>query len=309
MTEIINLGELKDKIDFSRPGVYANGDYILHHFNAGHPLSQADSILPPALKIDGLSIFLCSKGEAALTINFREVTLQAGSVMVLSPNDLVEPKGKSLLNIEGYALLLPIEFLKLMSLDSNTLNYSNISLDASPVIQLDAENLRLINGYFELLELNATTNREPTVYTRNISRSLVGAMIYQLMAFSRDNDREQRREETEKNTSGAGRRRYYVKDFMSMLQQDYRQHRSVGHYADRLFISAKYLSLIIKEATGRTATEWIDHFVILEAKNLLRYSGRNIQQIAYDLNFHNQSAFGKYFKQLTGMSPSEFRKT
>ena len=53
----------------------------------------------------------------------------------------------------------------------------------------------------------------------------------------------------------------------------------------------------------------IDEFVILEAKNLLRFSGKNIQQIAYELNFPNQSSFGKYFKHLTGMSPSEYQRT
>ena len=63
------------------------------------------------------------------------------------------------------------------------------------------------------------------------------------------------------------------------------------------------------KATGRSAAAWIDECVILEAKNLLRFSGKNIQQIAYELNFSNQSSFGKYFKHLTGMSPSEFQKT
>ena len=83
----------------------------------------------------------------------------------------------------------------------------------------------------------------------------------------------------------------------------------MGFYADKLYISPKYLSLIIKESTGRSAAEWIDEYVILEAKNLLRFSGKNIQQIAYELNFTNQSSFGKYFKHLTGMSPSEFQRS
>ncbi|MDE6229526.1 MAG: helix-turn-helix domain-containing protein, partial [Muribaculaceae bacterium] len=50
-------------------------------------------------------------------------------------------------------------------------------------------------------------------------------------------------------------------------------------------------------------------YLLLEAKNLLRFSGKNIQQIAFELNFSNQSSFGKYFKNLTGMSPSEFQNS
>lgn len=307
MTEIINIEQLKENLDSATTNICSNEDYIIRHFRYDKSHFVKDALLPEAIKIDGLSIILCCSGKAGITINFRNITLETGSVIVLAPNDLVELSDSSP-SVECYAIFLPKEFVQQLSLDSNTLNYSNISLDASPLIQLDEENLRLFNGYFNLLELNATINREPTVYTRNISRSVVGAMIYQLMAFARNNSKDDDPEYA-KGTSGASRRRYYVKDFMTLLQQDYKQHRSVGHYAERLFISAKYLSLIIKEATGRTATEWIDHFVILEAKNLLRYSGRNIQQIAYDLNFHNQSAFGKYFKQLTGMSPSDFRKT
>ncbi len=51
-----------------------------------------------------------------------------------------------------------------------------------------------------------------------------------------------------------------------------------------------------QESTGRTAAAWIDYFVINEAKNLLRFSGMNVQQVAYSMNFSNQSSFGKYFQ-------------
>lgn len=303
MPQVIKLADLAGHAGDAEQEDYTNGDYILRHIVSGKTRIE----LPATIRIDGLSIFMCTGGEAEITINFHTVRLSEGSVVILSPNDLVELIGDPFKNVDGYALFLPIDFLKSLSLDSNTLDYSEINLDASPVIQLDDDRQRLFNGYFNLLELNATINREPSVYTRSISRSVVGAMIYQLMAFSRSQQGGD--EYAGEKAQASGRRRYYVRDFMTLLQQDFRQHRSVGYYADRLFISAKYLSLIIKEATGRTATDWIDHFVILEAKNLLRYSGRNIQQIAYDLNFHNQSAFGKYFKHLTGLSPSEFRKT
>lgn len=81
----------------------------------------------------------------------------------------------------------------------------------------------------------------------------------------------------------------------------------MGFYADQLHITPKYLSSVIKEVSGRSAVEWIDRYVILEAKALLRYSGLSIQEIAYELNFSTQSFFGKYFKHHTGMSPSEYK--
>ena len=87
-----------------------------------------------------------------------------------------------------------------------------------------------------------------------------------------------------------------------------KQERSVNYYAKELFLTPKHLSSVVKEVSGKTAGEWIDNFVLFEAKSLLRSSQKNIQEIADELNFANQSFFGKYFKHYTGMSPKEYRR-
>ncbi len=81
----------------------------------------------------------------------------------------------------------------------------------------------------------------------------------------------------------------------------------MGFYAAQLNLTPKYLSTLIRQTSGRTASEWIDDYVILEAKNLLKYSTMSVQEIAYSLNFPNQSFFGKYFKNHTGQTPSGYR--
>ena len=73
-------------------------------------------------------------------------------------------------------------------------------------------------------------------------------------------------------------------------------------------ITPKYLSSIVKDVSGKNAGEWITEYVILEAKVLLKSSKMDVQGIAYKLNFPNQSFFGKYFKQKTGMTPGQYRK-
>ena len=83
----------------------------------------------------------------------------------------------------------------------------------------------------------------------------------------------------------------------------------MSFYADKMFLTAKHLSTVVKEISGKTVGEWIDELVILEAKALLNSSSMNIQEIADRLNFANQSFFGKYFKHYTGMSPKEYRKS
>ena len=81
----------------------------------------------------------------------------------------------------------------------------------------------------------------------------------------------------------------------------------IGFYARQLCITPKYLTTLIKRISGQSVSEWIDNYVILEAKTLLKYSTMSIQEIAYYLNFPNQSFFGSYFKRNTGMSPSQYK--
>lgn len=95
--------------------------------------------------------------------------------------------------------------------------------------------------------------------------------------------------------------------FLTLAQRHFRQHRFLEFYAQQLEVSPKHLSRTVKAQTGYTAVEWIEKFVILEAKVLLKSSNLNIQQISDELNFASQSFFGKYFKKITGMSPKEFR--
>ena len=94
---------------------------------------------------------------------------------------------------------------------------------------------------------------------------------------------------------------------ISLVSKHHVRERGVGYYADRLNLSPKYLSKVIKKVSGRSAPEWIDGFVVLEAKSLLRYSGMSVKEIAAALNFNSQSLFYKFFLSHTGMSPSAYR--
>ena len=96
--------------------------------------------------------------------------------------------------------------------------------------------------------------------------------------------------------------------FIRAVSESYKEERSVSYYADKMFLTAKHLSTVVKEISGKTAGEWIDSFVILESKALLKSSELSIQEIADELHFANQSFFGKYFKHHTGMSPKEYRR-
>ena len=103
------------------------------------------------------------------------------------------------------------------------------------------------------------------------------------------------------------RSRMIFDQFIKLVSEYHTKYRNVGFYADKLCLTPKYLSKLIKDVSGRSAPDWIDSYVILEAKNLLKYSNVAIKEIVYTLNFPNQSVFYKFFKSRTGMTPSDYR--
>lgn len=255
------------------------------------------------LKIEGLVMILVTKGSMSFTYNFSEHRIEGPSVIVLPPDTIISVKPENLDNMEAYILTFMPAFLQEINLSFSVTSNQNFIRQESPIIGISERSSGLLMRYFFLI-WTAMSDQENMLVTKHILSSLVSALFYQvLLLVYKSIDAP---ESTPKMGPG---RRSYVRDFLKLVHLNYTTERSVSFYASKLFISPKYLSLLVKEATGKSAAYWIDQFVINEAKNMLRYSGKNIQQVAYALNFSNQSSFGKYFKHLTGMSPTEFQKS
>ncbi len=98
------------------------------------------------------------------------------------------------------------------------------------------------------------------------------------------------------------------KQFLEIVKGNFRRERQLKFYADTLCITPRYLSRVVKECTGSSAADWIERYVVLEARALLKSTTMTIQQISDELNFPSQTFFGKYFKRRVGMSPKEYRR-
>ena len=95
--------------------------------------------------------------------------------------------------------------------------------------------------------------------------------------------------------------------FMSLVAYNFKTQRDIGFYADKLCMTGKYLSTLLKQETGMTALDWIERHVVLYAKSCLSSTSMTIQEISDELNFPSQSVFGKYFKRVEGLSPKAYR--
>lgn len=100
-----------------------------------------------------------------------------------------------------------------------------------------------------------------------------------------------------------------VSQFLHLVNTNFRKHRCLEFYADKLCITTKYLSNITRMATHKSASKLISIAIIGEAKKLLVESRMTVSQIADELGFPNVSSFGKYFKKEVGITPTKFRHT
>lgn len=105
------------------------------------------------------------------------------------------------------------------------------------------------------------------------------------------------------------REEIYFQKFLSLLSEYYKAEHLVDFYAKKIHITSHYLTLIVKKLSGQTVSDFIFQLLFGEAKLLLGQPAISIQEIAFNLNFSDQSSFGKFFKRKSGMSPKDYRKT
>lgn len=269
--------------------------------------ARVSELAVTTLKVDGAMFVALTKGSLRMNYNCEDYIVTAPAIITFEYGAVVSFNTSDMTTIEAYMMALTPSFMQDVNISFAAISNHALVRKKRPYVELSDAEMSKILRYLHLMHSVLVDNFN-TQLTRHIMSSLTAALFYQMFLFlytriEADNF-------TPESASGGGQRRNsYVHDFMKLVHLHYTRERSVQYYADCLFISPKYLSLLVKEATGTSAARWIDRFVIAEAKNLLRYSGKNIQQVAYALNFSNQSAFGKYFKHLTGMSPTEFQKS
>ena len=270
-------------------------DYTEHHIIEGR-----SPIYKYPLRMDGLFIGLREKGVSDFSINLKHFKVGPNDLVIGSPGDLMQ----STVNEGTYlsqTLMVSSNFLKEMYISLNSFMPFFASRKEHPVFHLTDGEVQELKEYF-LLILDAV-KRKDDYFCIDITKRLIAAYMYKLGSIiyrhrpelQAEANKPIKREET------------LFKQFINLVSEHHRKERRVDFYAEQLFLSPKHFSTVIKKVSGKTAGQWIDEYVILEAKTLLKYSAMSIQEVAYYMNFPNPSFFGKYFKHHTGMSPSEYK--
>ena len=297
----VNIRELKHLSQGSIVNDNLSDDLFIAEM---HYESKMDIIEYPC-RFHGYMAFFCIKGEFEVEINLKKFTIRKDSMFIYTPGNIVrvtniDPREKE--SVHFVVVAISEDLMSSTRFDFSKLYSESLRLLESPCVVINENERGLYRKYFDLIQ-EVSKMRMPNM--RESVTALISSIFYLMGAMWTD-----RLTAAKKNGGDemSTRSKIVLEDFLLLVRDYHTKERSLSFYADKLYLTPKYLSKLIKSVSGKSAHEWIDSFVILEAKNLLKYSDMSIKSIVYDLNFPNQTTFYRFFKTKTGMTPSEYRK-
>ncbi len=274
-----------------RPGIM--GECI-----AANSASEMEIFRFPS-RLNALIIGVGTEGETSLTSNLQEFRLKKDSLFIFSPKHILQVQSNN--RFKAHLIVIAPDFLKRINIDTKRMMPLFLQFGSLPCMELTHAESQSLRSFISMVEQELKGSE--TDFSSEIIGGLIAATIYKVG----DILTHYLTEHPEVDSPMHNRAEEYFKQFTELLGEHYKHERSVGFYARQLCITPKYLTTLIKRISGKSVSEWIDSYVILEAKTLLKYSNMSVQEIAYYLNFPNQSFFGSYFKRNAGMSPSQYK--
>ena len=274
-----------------RPGIM--GECI-----AANSASEMEIFRFPS-RLNALIIGVGTEGETSLTSNLQEFRLKKDSLFIFSPKHILQVQSNN--RFKAHLIVIAPDFLKRINIDTKRMIPLFLQFGSLPCMELTQAESQSLRSFISMVEQELKGSE--TDFSSEIIGGLIAATIYKVG----DILTHYLTEHPEVDSPIHNRAEEYFRQFTELLGEHYKHERSVGFYARQLCITPKYLTTLIKRISGKSVSEWIDNYVILEAKTLLKYSNMSVQEIAYYLNFPNQSFFGSYFKRNAGMSPSQYK--
>lgn len=274
-----------------RPGIM--GECI-----AANSASEMEIFRFPS-RLNALIIGVGTEGETSLTSNLQEFRLKKDSLFIFSPKHILQVQSNN--RFKAHLIVIAPDFFKRINIDTKRMMPLFLQFGSLPCMELTQAESQSLRSFISMVEQELKGSE--TDFSSEIIGGLIAATIYKVG----DILTHYLTEHPEVDSPIHNRAEEYFRQFTELLGEHYKHERSVGFYARQLCITPKYLTTLIKRISGKSVSEWIDNYVILEAKTLLKYSNMSVQEIAYYLNFPNQSFFGSYFKRNAGMSPSQYK--
>jgi AraC-like DNA-binding protein len=232
------------------------------------------------------------EGSGSCLIDLERLEITSDQVYCLTPGQLHQFRANK--DLRGYVLTFTPDFLLMtednVSLISRQKYVCSRTIKINEVMKVEMEDLlqKMIKEYDNFFLLRS-----------EILKGLLKIFLIYLT----------RQYEPAAAEVDPPRRIELVNRFFSIVETKYMQHKMVAEYAEELSVSPNHLNEIVKKVSGFPASHHIRQRILLEAKRLAAYSGASMKEIAYSLGFEDIAHFSKFFKNLSGLNFTSYKKT
>ena len=270
---------------------YADGDMVVvDSLDAFRQMEQAD---------EGMILsMIVVAGRLRLTFGGRPIEVGKSDILICPPRSVLADFRRS----RGFHGLLfgmsYAKFQKTVGASGGRLWSVMMYAMEHPVFHMNSAEMSIASHFFYLFEEKLAGLRD--YYYKEVMQSLMTAAFYEVSII------------VERNMKYGRGALFQQKDlvfrrFLELLTVSEGRRGSVADYARQLCITPKYLSAAVKQASGKTAMEWIHGYMLDAISHELRFSDRSIKEIAVGFGFNNLSTFGKFVREHLGQSPRAYR--
>ena len=247
----------------------------------------------PPFTINDHRLGIIMSGDAVINFNLQDRHLTSGALVYIGPGTIIHPKRLSPdLRIYGMGLFsnFPMPFAQGQMPSAFNGQVRDFLLPASEKDIATAQHI--LDTIWQTVHASDDYHR-PTV------TALVAAQMHHYdQLFLQQADQQAR--------SRSHEQRIFDR-FLQLVTQHCAEHHQIGYYAERMCLTERYLSTVVRQTSGATAKDWIDRALITRIKIELHHTDKPAAQIADEMHFANPSFFSKYFRRLTGMTPGEYK--
>lgn len=236
-------------------------------------------------------LMLFTKGTGTHIIDFNEYEIKKGCVFFMSPSETHSWALSD--DTDGHVLFFNPAFylMDVLPRKITQLPFFNPE-NKMRMGQLAAAELTQIE---KIIALMNAENDASSAFKKNIVRSYLDILLFKLAAILQT----KKSVTPELNT---------IAILLSLIEKHYTAHLSISFYTEQLHVSAQKLNVLCKLQLNKTVNQLLQDRLLAEAKRLLAYSSFSVSEIAYQLNFNDNSYFTRFFKRLEHVTPEQFRE-
>lgn len=245
-----------------------------------------------------LTLLICHSGSSRALYDMQEVVFRPNEVAMVLPNHIISPIERS----PDYSTTIIMHSLAFeQEMTQRRMTHDRNKFHASPACMLTDEEMAQYMKAVELLEIISETPVSRYPHRHDMLLAQTDIMTDMLDACRRDMDQD---------AKPIDRNRSIFNVFCNQVAIHYREQHEVAFYAENAHLTTRHFSVIIKEVIGLSASDYIEQYLAIQAKNLL--SSRpdlSVQQISDHLGYADSPSFCRFFKRKTGSSPNDYRNS